>query len=167
MHHGYVRNGVADVLVCFAPLLCERHARAAPTRTRAGLAETLRWVSDNLFLEVEGIALVWDNPSTHLVGSPCEAFPPEEAERLARRLGPHHTPGHGSWLCMAETGAGCPVRHGLPARVADIDEMERPARAWESDRNERSWTAGRKLAVGDARDRLARLYPVIEIVDES
>ena len=39
--HGYVRNGVADVLVAFASLLCERHARAAPTRTRAGLAETL------------------------------------------------------------------------------------------------------------------------------
>ena len=30
--HGYVRNGVADVFVAFAPLLCERHARAAPTR---------------------------------------------------------------------------------------------------------------------------------------
>lgn len=63
------------------------------------------------------------------------------------------------------SGIGCPVRHGLPARVADIDEAGRPARAWESDRNERARTAGWKLAVGDARDRLARLYPKIEIAD--
>ncbi len=163
--HGYVRNGVADVLVAFAPLLCERHARAAPTRTRRDLAETLRWVSDDLYPQAGRMVLVWDNPSAHSMGSPCEAFPPEEAERLARRLGPHHAPGHGSWLGMAETGAGCPVRHGLPARVADIDEAGRSARAWESDRNESARTVSWKFTVGDARDRLARLYPKIEIAD--
>lgn len=87
----------ADMLVAFAPLLCERRARVTPTRTRAGLAETLRWVSDNLFLEVEGIVLVCDNPSTHLVGSPCEASLPGEAGRLVSRPEAHHTPKHGSW----------------------------------------------------------------------
>ena len=111
------------------------------------------------------MVLVWDNPSAHSMGSPCEAFPPEEAERLARRLGPHHTPGHGSWPGMAETGVGCPVRHGLPARVGSFDEMGRLTVAWEDDRNARARTAGWKLAVGDARDRLARLYPKIVIAD--
>ena len=56
--HGYVRNGVADVLVALAPLECERHARLTRTRTRVGLAETLRWVSDDLFPGAEGIVLV-------------------------------------------------------------------------------------------------------------
>lgn len=42
MDRGCVRNGVADMLVAFAPLLCERRARVTLTRTRAGLAETLR-----------------------------------------------------------------------------------------------------------------------------
>ena len=126
---GYVRNGVADVLVCFAPLLCERHARAAPTRTRADLAETLRWLSGDACSRAGRMVLAWDNPSAHPVGSPCEAFPPEEAERLARRLGPHHAQGHGSWLDMAEIEIGCLMCHGLPARVADIDEAGRPARA--------------------------------------
>ena len=163
--HGYVRNGVADVLVAFAPLLCERHARVTPTRTRRDLAETLRWVSDDLYPQAERIVLVWDNLNTHSMGSPCEAFPPEEAERLASRFEVHHTPRHGSWPGMAETGAGCPVRHGLPARVADIDEAGRAARAWENDRNACARTAGWKLAVGDARDRLARLYPKIVIAD--
>ena len=86
----YVRNGVADVLVAFAPLLCERHARVTPTRTRRDLAETLRWVSDDLYPQAERIVLVWDNLNTHSMGSLYEAFPPEEAERLASRFEVHH-----------------------------------------------------------------------------
>ena len=163
--HGYVRNGVADVFMAFAPLLCERHARVTPTRTRRDLAETLRWVSDDLYPQAERIVLVWDNLNTHSMGSLYEAFPPEEAERLASRFEVHHTPRHGSWPGMAEIEIGCLMRHGLPARVADIDEMERLTRAWEDDRNESARTVSWKFTVGDARDRLARLYPVIEIVD--
>ena len=74
--HGCVRNGVADVLVALAPLECERHARPAGTRTRVDLAETLRWVSDDLYPQAERIVLVWDNPDTHSMGSLYEAFPP-------------------------------------------------------------------------------------------
>ena len=121
----YVRNGVADVFVCFAPLLCERHARVTRTRTRVDLAETLRWVSDELYPQAETIVLVWDNLNTHSMGSLYEAFRPEEAERLAGRFEVHHTPKHGSWLDMAEVEIGCLMRHGLPARVADYDEFER------------------------------------------
>ena len=66
---------------------------------------------------------------------------------------------------MAETGVGRLVRHGLPARVGSFDEMGRLTVAWEDERNARARTAGWKLAVGDARDRLARLYPKIVIAD--
>ena len=164
--HGYVRNGVADVLVALAPLECERHARLTRTRTRVDLAETLRWVSDDLFPEAEGIVLVWDNPSTHSMGSPCEAFPPGEAERLASRFEVHHTPKHGSWPGMAETGIGCLMRHGLPARVGSFDEMGRLTAAWEADRNARARTVEWRLAVDDARERLAHLYPKIELEEK-
>ena len=132
MDHGCVRNGVADVLVAFAPLLCERHARVTRTRTRVDLAETLRWVSDDLYPQAERIVLVWDNLNTHSMGSLYEAFPPEEAERLASRFEVHHTPRHGSRPGMAETGVGCPVRYGLPACVGSFDEMgaSRPPWRW-------------------------------------
>lgn len=73
--YGYVRNGVADVFMCFAPLLCERRARVTLTRTRAGLAETLGWVSDDLFPEAERIVLVCDNPDTHPVGVALRGVP--------------------------------------------------------------------------------------------
>ena len=72
---GCVRNGVADMLVAFALLLCERRARVTPTRTRVGLAETLRWVSDDLFPEAERIVLVCDNPDTHPVGVALRGVP--------------------------------------------------------------------------------------------
>ena len=162
----YVRNGVADVLVAFAPLECERHARLTRTRTRVDLAETLRWVSDDLLPEAEGIVLVWDNPDTHSMGSPCEAFPPGEAERLASRFEARHAPRHGSWPGMAETGIGCPVRHGLPARVGSLDETGRLTAAWEADRNARARTVEWRLAVDDARERLAHLYPKIELEEK-
>ena len=63
------------MLVAFAPLECGRHARPAGTRTRAGLAETLRWVPDNLFPEAEGIVLVWDNLNTYPVGVALRGVP--------------------------------------------------------------------------------------------
>ena len=164
--HGYVRNGVADVLVALAPLECGRHARLTRTRTRVDLAETLRWVSDDLFPGAEGIVLVWDNPDTHSMGSPCEAFPPGEAERLASRFEARYTPKHGSWLDMAEIGVGCLMRHGLPARVGSFDEMGRLTAAWEADRNARARTVEWRLAVDDARERLAHLYPKIELEEK-
>lgn len=43
-----------------------------------------------------------DNLNTHKIASLYEAFPPDEALMLAKRLEIHHTPKHGSWLDIAE-----------------------------------------------------------------
>ena len=40
--------------------------------------------------------------NTHKPASLYQAFPPEEARRIARQLEFHYTPKHGSWLNMAE-----------------------------------------------------------------
>ena len=63
-----------------------------------------------------GIVLVWDNSSTHPVGSPCETFPPRKAERLASRLKVRHTLRHVS--CQL-------TEQGHPARAIS----PKPARA--------------------------------------
>ncbi len=40
-----------------------------------------------------------DNLNTHKLASLYEAFPPDQARRIAERLEiHHHTPKHGSWL---------------------------------------------------------------------
>ena len=37
-----------------------------------------------------------DNLNTHTIGSLYEAFPPEEARRIAEKLEIHYTPKHGA-----------------------------------------------------------------------
>lgn len=157
----YVRKGVADVFVAFAPLECERHVRVTRTRTRLDTAETLRWLSDDLYPDAEAIVLVWDNLNTHTMGSLYEAFPPEEARRISERFEVHYTPKHGSWLDMAEVEIGVLMNHGLPKRVAGFDEMARLVRAWEDDRNERQKTVDWQFTTEDARVKLKHLYPKI------
>ncbi|AVF22260.1 transposase [Paenibacillus larvae] len=48
------------------------------------------------------IKLVMDNLNTHSIASLYQAFEPETARRLAKRLEIHYTPKHGSWLNIAE-----------------------------------------------------------------
>ena len=156
-----VRKGVADVFVAFAPLECERHVRVTRTRTRLDMAETLRWPSDDLYPEAEAIVLVWDNLNAHTMGCLYEAFPPEEARRIAARFEVHRTPKHGSWLDMAEVEIGVLMNHGLPKRVAGLDEMARLVRAWEDDRNARQRTVDWQFTTEGARVKLKRLYPKI------
>ena len=43
-----------------------------------------------------------DNQNTHTLGSLYEAFPPEEARRIAEKLEIHYTQKHGCWLNVAE-----------------------------------------------------------------
>ncbi len=43
-----------------------------------------------------------DNLNTHSIGSLYEAFPPEDARRIAEKLEIHYMPKHGSWLNVAE-----------------------------------------------------------------
>lgn len=159
----YVRNGTANVFMVFAPLECERRVRVTRTRTRLDMAETLRRVADELYPQAEAMVLVWGNPNTHTMGSLYEAFPPAEAERIASRFEARYTPKHGSWLDMAEVEIGCLMRHGLPARVGSFEEMGRLAAAWEADRNARARTVKRGFAVDDAREKLVRLHPKIEL----
>lgn len=155
----YVRNGVADVFMVFEPLACERRVRVTPTRARRDFAETLRFISDEMRPGAERIVLVMDNLNTHTMGSLYEAFEPAEARRLAERFEVHHTPKHGSWLDMAEVEIGVLMRHGLPGRVATMEEMESRCAAWEADRNERKRTVDWQFTTEDARVKLKHLYP--------
>jgi hypothetical protein len=52
--------------------------------------------------EAERIHLVIDNLNTHSPASLYDAFPPEEARRITKKLVFHYTPKHGSWLNQAE-----------------------------------------------------------------
>ncbi len=57
----------------------------------------MKWLVDKRYPEAEVIRVVLDNLNTHKPASLYEAFAPEEARRIVKKLEFHYTPKHGSW----------------------------------------------------------------------
>ena len=79
--------------------------------------------------------MVLDDLNAHTVGALYEAFPPEEARRLAARFEWHYTPKHGSWLNVAEMELSVLARQCLDRRIPDATVLKREVAAWEKARN--------------------------------
>jgi hypothetical protein len=100
-----------------------------------------------------------DNLNTHSAASLYEAFEPEEARQLARRLEIHYTPKHGSWLNIAEIELSALNRQCLNRRIPNIELMRKEVAAWERDRNNRAAIVDWRFTTDDARIKLKRIYP--------
>jgi hypothetical protein len=75
--------------------------------------------------------LVCDNLNTHKPGAFYEAFPPEEARELVKRIEFKYTPKHGSWLNVAENELGCMTSQCLKSeRIGSVKELARNTAAW-------------------------------------
>jgi len=109
--------------------------------------------------EAERIVLVLDNLNTHTLGALYEAFPPEQARRLAAKVEIHYTPKHGSWLNMAEIELSVLARQCLNQRLPDADALRRETDAWTADRNARASEMEWRFTTADARIKLKHLYP--------
>jgi hypothetical protein len=157
----YVRHGVADIFMATEPMAGKRVVSITERRTRIDWAVFMRDVMDNHYPEATKICLIMDNLNTHGIASFYEAFPPEEAERLASRLEIHYTPKHGSWLNLAEVELSALVGQCLDRRIGDMETMRREVAAWESDRNNNGVDITWRFTTEDARVKLRRLYPKI------
>ncbi|GHV90120.1 transposase [Spirochaetia bacterium] len=157
----YVRNGVADLFMCFEPLAAHRFVKVTKTRTKVDFARCLKDLSDTIYPDVDTIVLVMDNLNTHSLASLYSAFPPEEARRLAKRFVIHHTPKHASWLDMAEIEIGVMSRQCLARRIPTIEELTAQVQAWVTCRNAHKDTVHWHFTTQDARIKLQRLYPKI------
>ena len=155
----YVRHGVADIFMAVEPMGGRRIVSITERRTRVDWAVFMRDVIDNGYPDANMIVLVMDNLNTHGIASFYEAFPPEEAHRLASRLEIHHTPKHGSWLNLAEVELSALVGQCLDRRIGDMETMRREVAAWERDRNNKGVDINWRFTTKDARVKLRRLYP--------
>jgi hypothetical protein len=88
----YVRNGTANLLMVFLPLLGVRWVTVTERRTARDLAEVLRELVEDIHDEARKIVLVTDNLNTHGPGCLYEAFEPARARRIAEKLEWHYTP---------------------------------------------------------------------------
>lgn len=118
---------------------------------------------DEHYPEAEKLVLVMDNLNTHTLGSLYEAFAPEEALRLARKLEIHYTPKHGSWLNMAEIELSVLARQCLGQRLPSRAELAQEVEAWAAERNARAAKMVWRFTTADARIKLRRLYPSLEL----
>ena len=113
MDYEYRRKGVVNIFMTFEPLQAKRQVTINRNRTRIDFAHCIKKIVDIDYPEAEKIVLVMDNLNTHKLGSLYEAFPPEEARRIAEKLEIHYTPKHGSWLNMAEIEIGVMAKQCL------------------------------------------------------
>lgn len=158
----YERNGTANLFMIFEPLVGKRRVKVTDRRTALDFAEVIRELVDS-YPTAERIVLVMDNLNTHKMASLYEAFVPDEARRLIERLEVHYTPKHGSWLNMAETELSVMTKQCLRRRIPDKPTLVGEVAAWESPRNTARCRIDWRFTTANARIKLKRLYPSIEV----
>jgi hypothetical protein len=159
----YERRGVAEVFLFTEPLGGWRRTAVTEHRARVDWAWQIRHLLEEDYPEAEKVVLVMDNLNTHNIASLYEAFEPALALRLARRLEIHHTPKHGSWLNIAEIELSVLSGQCLDRRIARIEELQAECSAWDQQRNQRQKGVDWRFTTADARIKLKRLYPQIQM----
>jgi transposase len=159
----YERKGTANLFMVFEPLAGTRRVEVTERRTNRDYARVIRRLVDEWYPEAEKVVLVQDNLSTHTPAALYEAFEPAEARRLVERIEWHYTPKHGSWLNVAEMELSVLARQCLDRRIPDQETLRREAAAWVEKRNKAVVKVDWQFTTVDARVKLKRLYPTIEL----
>ena len=155
----YIREGTCSIFIFTEPLKGWRHVKARKRRTKVDWAWMIKELLEVHYPQAKRIRLVMDNLNTHTVASLYEAFPPEKARELARRLEIHYTPKHGSWLNIAEIELNVMTLQCLGRRIPTIDSLNRELSAWEVQRNSAQKSVNWHFSTDQARDKLLSLYP--------
>jgi len=159
----YERNGTAANFMFTEPLAGWRKVNVRERRTKIDWAKEIKQLLDVDYPDAKRVILVCDNLNTHKLASLYEAFPPVEARRLVGRLEIHHTPKHGSWLNIAEIELSVFTRQCLDQRIHHLHGLKTNATQWYAERNRRQKTVDWQFTTHDARTKLKRLYPQIQM----
>ena len=159
----YCRQGSANLFIFFAPLQNWRHVKVTEHRTKKDWAWCMHDLVFKYFPNAERCVLVEDNLNTHSPAALYEVFEPAKAKSILDHLEFHFTPKHGSWLDMAEIEFSVLGRQCLHGYIPDIDTLARETLAWENERNGKGATVDWRFTTADARIKLKRLYPIINI----
>jgi len=159
----YERQGMANLFMVFEPLAGTRRVEVTERKTNQDFARLVQRLVDEWYPQAEKIVLVLDNLSTHGPAALYETFEPAEARRLVEKLEIHYTPRHGSWLNVAEMELSVLARQCLDRRIRDLEALRREVTAWVAARNAAVVKVDWQFTTADARVKLKRLYPSIEL----
>ena len=159
----YERAGTASLFMFTEPLAGWRQVSVRERRTKVDWAIEVARVLEERYTDNELVQLVCDNLNTHTKGAFYEAFEPERARALVRRIEFCYTPKHGSWLNIAENELSAMTRQCIDGRrFGNIDTLQAETTAWSSDINTLQRGVDWQMKVDDARCKLASVYPKIK-----
>jgi hypothetical protein len=158
----YERHGTANIFLCTEPLKGTRQVRGRAQRTAVDWAPEGREVLEGVSPDAERGRVVCDHLNTPRLGALYEAFPPETARALGKRLELYHPPKHGSWRNIAEIALSVLSSQCLDRRSPDIETLGQETCAWEMRRNACHKGVDWQLTTQNARRKLKHLYPQIQ-----
>jgi hypothetical protein len=159
----YKRHGQCALFLGIEPLRGFRRVWVSPRRTKLDFALVLKELVDEVYPEAKKVVLVTDNLNIHHAACLYERFPPAEARRIAAKIEWHYTPEHASWLNIAECELSVLRRQCLKSRIADIETVVAQVNAWQEQRNNTQIGIDRRFTTEDARIKLKRLYPIVNV----
>lgn len=159
----YIREGTCNLFAFFQPLKGWRHIKVTKQRTANDFAYCMKQLVDDFFPEATKVQVVLDNLNTHTPAALYQTFAPSEAKRILDRIEFHYTPKHGSWLNMVEIELSVLSRQCLKRRIPDLETMKQETASWEKERNQQQATVNWRFSNQDARVKLKRLYPQVNL----
>jgi hypothetical protein len=154
----YRREGTCNLFMVFCPRQAWRHVTVTDRRTKHDFAHQMRALVDVYFPQALKVRVVLDNLNTHTPSALYEAFDPDEARRILRRLEFHYTPVHASWLNMVELEFAVLASQCLDRRIDNRSFLQHEIWIWEAERNANRATVNWRFTCQQARLNL-RLYP--------
>jgi hypothetical protein len=159
----YERAGTANIFMFTEPLAGWREVSVRATKTKFDWATEMARLLDGRYADCEKIILVSDNLNTHTKGAFYEAFEPERARELVRRIEFRHTPKHGSWLNIAENELSSLTRQCVSdQRFGTIEALRAETSDWSTDVNNTQRGVEWHMKIDDARVKLKSVYPKIK-----
>ena len=159
----YERAGTASIFMFTEPLAGWREVTVRERRTKVDWAIEMARLLEGRYSHCQKVILVCDNLNTHTIGAFYEAFEPERARQLVRRIEFRHTPKHGSWLNIAENELSSLTRQCVAdQRFGDIATLREETSAWSTTINETQRGVDWQMKITDARCKLKSVYPKIK-----
>ena len=145
------------------PLAGWREVAVRERKTKIDWAIEMARLLEGRYAACPKVILVCDNLNTHTKGAFYEAFKPERARALVRRIEFCYTPKHGSWLNVAECELSCLTSQCLSdRRIGELPLLQSEIGIWADKTNAKQRGVDWQFKIGDARTKLKRLYPKIK-----
>lgn len=164
LDYEYERAGVASLFMFTEPLAGWREVAVRSRRTKVDWAMEMSRLLEGRYAHCQRVILVCDQLNTHTKGAFYQAFEPERARQLVRRIEFRHTPKHGSWLNIAENELSSLTRQCVNRRrFADLETLRQETEAWSTDVNHMQRGVDWQMRIDDARCKLTSVYPKIKL----